>query len=213
MSVRVGLTGGLASGKSTVAQMFAARGAQMMYADQVAHDLMQPGTSVYEQVVRTFGSSIIRSDRTIDRPKLAQIAFGEHRIEELNRIVHPAVSARMEQWLAEMSLSHPRGVLVFEAALILEAGIGKHFDKIVVVSSRPEQKLERFAGRLLSDDQLDERRRAEALREAERRIGVQLSETEKIAAADYVIDNSGTVEQTERQVGRIFKELKKLAQG
>jgi dephospho-CoA kinase len=213
MSLRVGLTGGLASGKTTVAQMFASRGAYVLYADKVGHELMEPGQPVYDEVIRHFGESIVNPDKSINRAKLAEIAFGTARIEELNRIVHPAVGARLESWIEEMSEFDPRGLLVFEAALILEAGLGKYFDKLVVVSSHPEQKLERFAKRTLNANPAHESNRAKALSEAEQRIGAQLSDQEKIAAADYVIDNSGELSQTERQVNKIYKELQQLAAG
>jgi dephospho-CoA kinase len=100
-----------------------------------------------------------------------------------------------------------------EAALIIEAGLGKYFDKLVVVSSNPKQKLERFAARSLGTDAHDEVERLQALRDAERRVGAQLSDQEKLAAADYVIDNSGSLEATERQVNEVFKELQQLSRG
>lgn len=211
MTLRVGLTGGLASGKTTVAQMFSARGAYVMFADEVGRELMQPGQAVYDEIVRRFGDSIVNHDKTINRSRLAETAFGTNRIEELNRIVHPAVGVRMERWMEEMSEFDPRAILIFEAALILEAGLGKHFDKLIVVTSHPQQKLERFAGRALGANGSDETQRAKALRDAEQRMGAQLSQDEKIAAADYVIDNSGALADTERQVNKIFKELQQLA--
>jgi dephospho-CoA kinase len=182
-----------------------------MHADEVGRQLMQPGQAVYDDVVGIFGEGVVNSDRSIDRAKLAEIAFGNGRIEELNRIVHPAVRARLEHWIDEMSKFDPRAILMFEAALILEAGLGKYFDKLIVVSSHPRQKLERFAGRVLDAHVGDDEERAKALREAERRIGAQLSDAEKVAAADYVIDNSGTLAETELQVTRIAKELQLLA--
>lgn len=211
MSLRVGLTGGLASGKSTVAQMFAAQGVHLMKADLVAHELMAPGGPVHDEVVRLFGASVVHSDGTINRQKLAEIAFGSGRIEELNRIVHPAVGKRMQEWIDEITTREPNAIVMFEAALILEAGLGKYFDRLIVVSSRPQQKLERFASRVLGDREIHENERALALQEAERRLGAQLSEAEKIAAADYVIDNSGTLTETERQVNKVMKELQVLA--
>jgi dephospho-CoA kinase len=211
MSLRVGITGGLASGKTVVAQMFASRGAYLMYADKVAHELMQPGEPTYEEVVGHFGDSILNSDRTINRSLLAALAFEGERVKELNAIVHPAVTARMHQWFAEMSEFDPKGILVFEAALILEAGMGKYFDKLVVVTSNREQKLERFAQRVLGTSIASTEELEKAVRDAERRLGAQLSESEKVAAADYVIDNSGSLAETERQVTKIFKELQTLA--
>lgn len=211
MSLRVGLTGGLASGKTAVAQMFSSRGAYLMHADKVAHELMEPAHPVYAEVVGHFGESIVNADKTINRSKLAALAFEGERVQELNAIVHPAVTARMQQWFAEMSEFDPKGIVVFEAALILEAGMGKYFDKLVVVTSDREQKLERFAQRVLGSSVSNAEELEKALRDAERRLGAQLSESEKVAAADYVIDNSGSLAETERQVTKIFRELQMLA--
>jgi dephospho-CoA kinase len=213
MSLRVGLTGGLASGKTTVADMFAARGAYVMSADKAGHELMAFGEPVYEEVIKRFGKAILNENGSINRARLAEIAFGSGRIEELNRIIHPAVIAKMERWLHETSEFDPRGILMVEAALILEAGLGKYFDKLVVVSSNPKQKLERFAARALGTDAHDEVERLQALQDAERRVGAQLSDQEKLAAADYVIDNSASLEATERQVNEVFKELQQLSRG
>jgi dephospho-CoA kinase len=191
--------------------MLASRGAYVFYADKVAHELMSPGQPVYDEVVRRFGESIVKGDRTIDRQKLAEIAFGDNRIDELNRIVHPAVTEVMEEWIRQTIEDDPRAVVVMEAALILEAGLGKHFDVLVVVASTPQQKLDRFASRALGDRFVSEAERVGAMQQAEKRLGAQLSQDEKIAAADYVIDNSGTLAQTERQVTKLYKELQRMA--
>jgi len=182
-----------------------------MFADQAGHDAMKPGEPAYQEVVRRFGESIVNLDRSINRAKLAEIAFGTGRIEELNRVIHPAVQERMERWMEQTVEFDPRAIMVFEAALILEAGLGKYFEKLVVVTSKQQQKLERFTSRLLGPETPDEEQRLKALRDAERRLGSQLSDQEKIAAADYVIDNSGTLADTERQVNAIYKELQGLA--
>ena len=182
-----------------------------MFADQAGHDAMKPGEPAYQEVVRRFGESIVNLDRSINRAKLAEIAFGTGRIEELNRVIHPAVQERMERWMEQTVEFDPRAIMVFEAALILEAGLGKYFEKLVVVTSKQQQKLKRFTSRLLGPETPDEEQRLKALRDAERRLGSQLSDQEKIAAADYVIDNSGTLADTERQVNAIYKELQGLA--
>jgi len=213
MSLRVGLTGGLASGKTTVAEMFASRGAYVLYADKVGHELIEPGQPIYAEIIKSFGESIVNSDKSINRAALARLAFGSDRIEELNRIVHPQVAARLELWIEEMSEFDPRAVLIFEAALILEAGLGKYFDKLVVVTSDPQQKLERFLKRAPNVNANDESDRAKILSEAKQRMAAQLSDQEKIAAADYVIDNSGETSETERQVSKVYKELQQLAVG
>ena len=107
MSLRVGLTGGLACGKSTVANMFAALGAKVIQADPIAHDLMRPGQPVYEEVVRHFGREIVQPDGAINRAKLAELVFAGGRVQELNKIVHPAVIQRQEQWMAEITERDP----------------------------------------------------------------------------------------------------------
>lgn len=220
MTLRVGLTGGLASGKTTVAGMFASRGAYVLYADKVAHELMKPGQPVYARVVEQFGRDILSADSTINRARLAEIAFGRQRINELNRLIHPEVVARIQNWMDEMSEFDPGAILLVEAALILEAGLGKYFDKLVVVTSDEQQKLDRFSTRAAQaagagDERpaatSNEHHRASAVRDAERRLGAQLSQAEKVAAADYVIDNSGTLAETERQVAKLYKELQQLA--
>jgi dephospho-CoA kinase len=213
MSLRVGLTGGLASGKTTVADMFAARGAYVMSADKAGHELMAFGEPVYEEVITRFGKAILNENGSINRARLAEIAFGSGRIEELNRIIHPAVIAKMERWLRETSEFDPRGILMVEAALILEAGLGKYFDKLVVVNSDSKQKLERSTARTLGTGAHGEHERLQALQDAERRVGAQLSDQEKLAAADYVIDNSGSLQATERQVNEVFRELQQLSLG
>ncbi len=202
--LKVGLTGGIACGKSTVGAMLAARGAHLLHADQVAHRLMEPGEAVYEEVVRRFGRGILQLDGSIDRAKLAEAAFGSGRIQELNRLVHPAVLARQEQWMAESGARDPGAIVVVEAALILEASAGAQFDKLIVVTCRAEQKAARFAERQKLD-------LTAARREVERRSAAQWPDEKKAAAADYVIDNSGSQAETERQVDALFPELNRLA--
>ena len=209
--LKVGLTGGIASGKSVVGEMFAALGAHVVQADLIAHQLLQPGEAVYEEVVRHFGSGILNADRTVNRPKLAEAAFGSpngnapSRVEELNRIVHPAVIKRQEEWMEAESEKDPHGIAMVEAALILEAGAGKRFDRLVVVTCRPEQRARRWAGRLGVDE-------ATARHEVTRRMAAQLPDEEKVKAADFVIDNSGSLDETQRQVATVYSELRQEAE-
>lgn len=202
--LKVGLTGGVACGKSTIGEMLVARGAHLIQADEIAHELRRPGEAVYREIVRQFGESILHADGTIDRQKLAEAAFGAGRVKELNAIVHPAVIACQERWMEETGARDPQGVAIVEAALILEAAVQGRFDKIIVVTCRPEQKVERFAAR--------QRLSHEAARaEVERRSAAQLPDEQKARAADYVIDNSGDIASAERQVEATWAELQRAA--
>ena len=208
--LKVGLTGGIASGKSVVGEMFAALGAHLIQADAIAHELMQPGEAVYQEVVRHFGEGILNPDGSVNRARLAEAAFGaprgdQSRIQELNQIVHPAVIRRQEDWMAEVGRRDPRAIAIVEAALILEAGSAKSFDRLVVVTCRPEQRIERWAARVDVDGET-------ARREVTRRMAAQFPDEEKIKAADYVIDNSGSLDETQRQVGQVYGELKREAE-
>lgn len=206
--LRVGLTGGVACGKSSIGEMFARHGVQLLRADELAHSLMRPGTPVYQEIVRRFGRDILHPEGTISRPKLAELAFGGgrgvSRIQELNAIVHPAVLARQDGWMREIAVTDEAGIAMVEAALILEAGARDHFEKLIVVTCRPEQKAERYAQRMNLDLE-------SARREVQRRSAAQWPDEKKIAAADYVIDNSGTPADAEKQVERVLAELKTLA--
>ena len=186
--------------------MFAALGAQVTQADEISHQLMLPGEAVYREVVEHFGAGILDPDGTVNRARLAELAFGgagkASRVEELNQIVHPAVIQRQEEWIAAVGRRDPHAIAMVEAALILEAKMEKGFDRLVVVTCRPEQRIERWAQRLKVDLE-------RARREVMRRMAAQLSDEEKIKAADYVIDNSGSLDETERQVKRIYSELEK----
>lgn len=218
--LKIGLTGGIASGKSVVGEMFVKLGAHLIQADAVAHWLMEPGRPVYEEVVRRFGPGILNADRTINRPRLAEAAFGSAggkysvtsealasgtstapRVQELNAIVHPAVIAQENEWMNDIGARDPHAMAIVEAALILEAGTADRFDYLIVVTCHPEQRIERLARRLgISEDA--------ARAEVTRRMAAQMSDEEKIKAADFVIDNSGTVESTERQVYDVFEALR-----
>jgi dephospho-CoA kinase len=204
--LRVGLTGGIAVGKSAVGEMFAALGAHVVQADEIAHQLMEPGETVYLEVVDHFGSGILNPDGSVSRGRLAELAFGAagkpSRVQELNQIVHPAVIRRQEEWMAEVGRRDPHAIAMVEAALILEAGMAKGFDRLIVVTCRLKQGIERWARRLNVDQET-------ARREVARRMAAQLSAEEKIKAADYVVDNSGSLDETAGQVKVIYAELKK----
>jgi dephospho-CoA kinase len=201
----VGLTGGVACGKSTVAAMFVEMGAYVVDADRLVHELYRKGERVYHELVKHFGEGILGTDGEIDRARLAALAFDGGRVQELNRIVHPAVGRRQREWISEIVSGRPDAITMVEAALILEAGGKGRYDKIIVVTCAPEQKVARYAARtgLLE---------AAARAEVERRSKAQMSDSEKAGLADYVIDNSGALEASRLQVEKIFAELKPLAQ-
>jgi len=208
--LKVGLTGGIASGKSVVGEMFVALGAHLTQADRIAHELMQPGEAVYNEVVKHFGGGILNPDMTVNRAKLAEVAFGpanapegsrESRIDELNRIVHPVVIRSQDAWMQEMGRRDPHAVAIVEAALILEAGAASHFDRLIVVTCNAEQRAARFAARQKINIE-------QARKEVTRRMAAQLPDEEKIKAAHYVIDNSGTLEHTREQVREVWGKLR-----
>jgi dephospho-CoA kinase len=200
--LKVGLTGGVACGKTTITTLFEKRGAHIALADAIAHSLFEPGTEVYEKVLAAFGQEILEADKTISRPKLANLAFPS-RIQELNAIVHPVVIARQDEWMAEIERRDPHAIAIVEAALMIEAGAHTRFDKLIAVTCNLDQKVERFTER-------SELSAVQARKEVERRMQAQLPEAEKARLADYVIDNSGTLEQAEAQVERIWQELRRL---
>ena len=207
--LKLGLTGGIASGKSVVGEMFVKLGAHLTQADAVSHALMQPGSAVYEEVVRRFGREILNPDGSINRPRLAEAAFGTAggsppRVKELNEIVHPAVIEHENEWMEEIGQHDPNAIAIVEAALILESGAAGRFDRLIVVTCRPEQRILRVARRLgISEDA--------ARAEVTRRMAAQIPDDEKIEAADFVIDNSGSLAATEQQVQQVFDALRRPA--
>ncbi|HYM77933.1 MAG TPA: dephospho-CoA kinase [Candidatus Dormibacteraeota bacterium] len=205
--LKVGLTGGIAAGKSVVGEMFVALGAHLVQADRIAHSLMEPGEAVYNEVVLRFGREILNPDCSVNRSKLAELAFGggadkrASRVEELNRIVHPAVIRSQDEWMNAIGLQDPQGVAMVEAALLLEAGVAKRFDRLIVVTCSAEQRVARFAARQKMDVE-------SARKEVTRRMAAQLPDEEKIKAADYVIDNSGSIENTRGQVQSVWEKVR-----
>jgi dephospho-CoA kinase len=211
--LKAGLTGGIAAGKSVVGEMFVALGAHLVQADRIAHSLMRPGEAVYNEVVRHFGREILNLDLSVNRAKLAEVAFGPatapegqrvSRIAELNRIVHPAVIRSQEEWMREMGRRDPHAVAIVEAALILEAGVAERFDRLIVVTCSAEQRVTRFAVRQKIDLET-------ARKEVLRRMAAQLPDEEKIKAADHVIDNSASLEKTRAQVLAVWEQLQSEA--
>jgi dephospho-CoA kinase len=204
--LKLGLTGGIASGKSAVGEMFVKLGARLIQSDAVARDVMQPGGPVYAEVVRRFGREILNADGSINRSRLAESAFGSEspRFKELNSIVHPSVISEENNWMTKIGERDPKAIAIVEAALILEAGAAGRFDHLIVVTCQPEQRIIRYAKRMGISE-------AAARAEVSRRMAAQISDEEKIKAADFVIDNSGALDATESQVQRIFATLRPQA--
>jgi dephospho-CoA kinase len=216
--LRVGLTGGLGSGKSTVAGIFQDLGAAVISADQLGRQLMQPGEPVYAAIVQTFGQAVVRADGSLDRKALAELAFQQNQASALNHIVHPAVIAAEEDWMRGVFAADPARVAIVESALIFEVekwgtapGWVERFDKLILVTLPDEVKIARFVARLLmAQEGLEvspERRQAALTLDARARLAAQIPDQEKMARCDYVIDNTGALAETRRVVEGIYREL------
>lgn len=196
--LRVGLTGGIASGKSTVARNLAELGAFVVDADQLAHEMMQPGGPAYDRVVRRFGRDILDDDGRIVRARLARQVFGDDRARlDLNSMVHPEVRAETERRIAECASEGRATIAVFDAALLVESGRHRDFHRVVVVRCRRETQIRRILAR-------DGRSTADA----EARIDSQAPMEDKLAVADYVIDTEGTLREARKRVEAVYAALR-----
>jgi dephospho-CoA kinase len=200
--LKVGLTGSIAVGKSYVVSVLAELGCVTFDADKVAHSVMEPGRPAYEGIVREFGEGVLAPDGSIDRQRLGAIVFGdETRRIRLNEIVHPRVIEEQNRLLQQAEAKDPDGIAIIDAALMIESGGYKRFDKLIVAYCDRETQLERLM------------RRSQITREdAERRVAAQMSSDEKREYADYEIDTSGGYEQTRQKVVEVHSELHRLAQ-
>jgi len=198
--LRVGLTGSIGVGKSFVAGVLRELGCHVVDADHTAREVVMPGAPGLATVVETFGSEVLRDDGTLDRPKLGAIVFPDQKKRELlNSILHPYIIARQDELLREWEKEDPPGIGVVDAALMIESGGYKRFDKLIVVHCRPEVQLER----LLKRDGLSEA-------EARQRIAAQMSQEEKCKFADYLIDTSEGFEATRARTAQVFSQLQEL---
>lgn len=196
--LRVGLTGSIAVGKSFVCDVFRELGCHVLDADQTARDVVRKGTLGLKKVVREFGEGILTESGELDRAKMAAIVFAdEERRLLLNSIIHPLIFEGQNAWLAEREKEDPRGIAIVDAALMIESGGYKRYDKLVVVWCEPDIQLQRL--RLRND--LPET-------EAKKRIAAQMPQDEKKRYADLLIDTSNGFEDTRRQVGEVFEKLK-----
>jgi dephospho-CoA kinase len=215
--LRVGLTGGLGSGKSTAAKLFAAHGAQVMQSDAMGRELMEPGRDVYAAIVARFGDDVVLPDGRLDRPALARLAFAEGRVEELNSIVHPAVIARQKELIEDVARRHPAAVVIVESALIFEAALGgatewqQRFDRMILVTAPEDVKIARFVRRCFGDGEMTEARRLEIEAEARLRLARQIPDEQKSALCDYVLTNDGAETELEWQVDQLWPILRLAA--
>ncbi|HZB87461.1 MAG TPA: dephospho-CoA kinase [Terracidiphilus sp.] len=230
--LRVGLTGGLGSGKSTVAAMLRELGAAVIESDEQGRALMEPGQACFDEIVRVFGAGVVAGDGRLNRARLAEMAFKEGRVRELNAIVHPAVIEAQRQWTSEVFARDPAAVAVIVSALIFEVerdardrgerdnllshGVlsdwRRRMDRVVVVIAPDDVRIARYVARLGPGA---DREAAEA--DARARLAVQIPDAEKAARADYVLENAGDRETLRHETAALWERLKaesnKLAEG
>jgi len=205
--LRVGLTGGIATGKSTVVAMLRELGCRVLEADKIAHRMIEPGAAAYDEVVREFGRGILLHDGRVDRSKLGAIVFADpKKLARLNAIVHPPVLAEQDRELAEIEISEPCAIAVVEAALLIEAGFDKKLEYLVVTWCTNEQQL----ARLTKQDMGFGARRGLTVEQARQRIAAQMPVEEKRRRADEQIDCSGTLDHTREQVVALFTKLRNM---
>jgi len=198
----VGLTGGLACGKSFVGETLAQLGCHVLQADRLGHEVLLVGGEAYAPVVREFGAGVMDAAGEIDRRALAAQVFGKpERLALLNSLVHPPVLRREEEWLARVAAQDPHAIAVVEAAILIETGSYRRFDKLIVVTCDVQQQVARSMKR-------DGAARAEVLA----RLGRQMPLAEKLKFADFVIDTSGAKEETVRQARAVYESLRRMEQ-
>ncbi|HEY2016361.1 MAG TPA: dephospho-CoA kinase [Bryobacteraceae bacterium] len=198
--LKVGLTGGLACGKSFVGTALASYGCFLIQADELGHEVLAKGGAAYDGVVREFGEEILAADGQIDRPKLAaQVFHSPERLARLNGMVHPLVLQREEQLLKEFAGRDPKGIAVVEAAILIETGSHRRFDRIILVTCSEEQQVERAL-----------RRDGALLTDVRARLSRQMPLSEKRKFADYVIDTAGEKESTIEQTRAVYEALRRI---
>jgi dephospho-CoA kinase len=236
--LRVGLTSGLGSGKSTAARLFAALGAHVLQSDAIGRELMEPGQAVYAAIVDHFGNGVVQPDGRLDRVALAKIAFDDGRVEELNAIVHPAVIARQAALSEAIFQKDRRAIVMVESALIFETKYGetnygetkygetnyggsrvtggsrwrRRFDRIILVTAPEEVKIARFVARCAAGETITEERRAKLEAEARSRLAQQIPDEQKSALCNYVLTNGGPLTELEWQVDQLWPILKAAAE-
>jgi dephospho-CoA kinase len=198
--LRVGLTGSIAVGKSHVTSVLAELGCHVLDADEIAHEVVEPGAAGLSAVVHAFGHDVLRNDGTLDRQRLGSLVFADEAQRKLlNSILHPYIIARQDEILREWERADPNAIAIVDAALMIESGGYKRFDKLIVVHCRPEVQLQR----LMTRDGLSRE-------EAEQRIASQMPQEEKQRFADYLIDTSDGFNATRARTKEVYEELQKI---
>lgn len=193
----IGLTGGVASGKSLVTEEFKNLGAHIIDADIIAREIVRPGTEAFGKIVSSFGSGVIRSDGTLDRARIAGIVFrNPEALKTLNKITHPPIRKKIEEEIKKLTELHPGELIVVDAALLIENRLHERMDRVVIVYATEKDQVERLKKR----DGLTEE-------EAQLRLSSQMPLSEKIPYGDYIIDNTGTPEETISKARTVFEEL------
>ena len=226
--LRVGLTGGLGSGKSTVAAMLRELGAEVLESDEMGRALMEPGQAPYNEIVRVFGNDVVLPDGRLNRSRLAELAFKDGRVKELNIIIHPAVIEAQGRWMNQVFARDPAAVAVVVSALIFEverdareggeaaaayADLRKRIDRIILVTAPDRLKVLRYSKRVLEaaygvvpgTPQIGEAIEADA----RSRLAHQIPDSEKASRSDYVIENTGDIETLRAQVAALWPQLKR----
>ena len=195
--LRIGLTGGISSGKSTICKWFKERGFLVIDADQVAHQLIRKGQICFKPIINLFGKGILDSTGEIDRKSLGNLVFNNVVcLKQLNELVHPQVTKKILQQLKNLEKLEPQTQVIVDASLMVESGFYKQFSDLIVVSCRLEQQVERLM-----------KRSHLSISQARHRITLQMPLKEKLLYATFVIDNSGTLEQTHWQVEKIMNSI------
>ena len=224
--VRVGLTGGLGSGKSTVANIFREMGAEVIEADELGRAMMEPGQAVFDEIVDEFGMQVLSADGRLNRAKLAELAFRGGRLDDLNAIVHPAVIAAQGDWMRQIFSRNHQAIAVVESALIFEVerdarqrgeseGLlsywRRRFDYLIVVTSPEDVRVARYVARILRESDSDAEWDEAAAADARSRMARQMSDEVKAERADFVIENNGGLIELRMQVEAVWLRLLELS--
>jgi dephospho-CoA kinase len=199
--LKVGLTGGVASGKTVISQIWKEEGAYLIDADQIARELVQPDTDIWKELVRIFGKEILKRNGSIHRRKLGSRVFSDpEKRNLLNQILHPRIIGEMNRRAREIGQKDPEAIVVIDAALLVETGYYREMDQVIVVTATEAQQIERLRSRTGLKE-----------KEARKILSSQIATEERVRIADFVIRNEGSLEETRRRAEEVFQELKRMA--